>query len=61
MTMSDLKRYVALIPAGASTYAERRTIMIEQRERIRHQLRELQLALEATEFKIRVYDGHPED
>jgi DNA-binding transcriptional MerR regulator len=61
MTMSDLKRYVALIPGGRSTQAERRTIMVEQRERIRHQLRELRLALEATEFKIRVYGGHPED
>ncbi len=61
MTMSDLKHYVALIPGGRSTQDERRTIMLEQRERIRHQLRELQMALEATEFKIRVYGGHPED
>ncbi len=60
MTMSDLKRYVALIPGGLSTQAERRTIMVAQRERIRRQLRELQMALEATEFKIRVYGGHPE-
>ncbi len=60
MTMSDLKRYVGLIPGGASTHAERRTIMLEQRTRIQRQLRELQLALEATEFKIRVYSGHPE-
>ncbi len=34
--------------------------MLEQRDRIRRQLRELALALETTEYKIRTYDGHPE-
>lgn len=34
--------------------------MLEQRDRIRRQLRELTLALETTEHKLRAYDGHPE-
>ncbi len=60
MTIQDLKRYIALVEAGPSTVPERRQIMLEQRARIRRQLRELALALETTEYKIRTYDGHPE-
>ena len=60
MTIQDLKRYVALAEAGPTTVPERRQIMLEQRARIRRQLRELALALETTEYKIRTYDGHPE-
>ncbi|KUN29650.1 MerR family transcriptional regulator [Streptomyces antibioticus] len=60
MTMTDLKRYIQLVEQGPSTIAERRRIMLDQRDRITRQIRELGLALEATEYKIRVYDGHPE-
>jgi DNA-binding transcriptional MerR regulator len=60
MTMHDLRRYIALVEQGASTIPERRRIMNEQRDRIRRRLRELTLALETTEYKIRTYDGHPE-
>jgi len=60
MTIQDLKRYIALVEQDASTIPERRRIMLEQRDRIRRQLRELTHALEATEYKIRAYDGHPE-
>ncbi|RSS56330.1 MerR family transcriptional regulator [Streptomyces sp. WAC07061] len=60
MTMSDLKRYIQLVEQGPSTIPERRRIMLEQRERITRHIRELGLALETTEYKIRVYDGHPE-
>jgi DNA-binding transcriptional MerR regulator len=60
MTMHDLKRYIALVEQGASTIPERRRIMLEQRDRIKRQIRELTLALETTEYKIRTYDGHPE-
>ena len=35
--------------------------MREQRDRIRRRISELSLALETTEYKIRTYDGHPED
>jgi DNA-binding transcriptional MerR regulator len=60
MTMHDLKRYIGLVEQGVSTVPDRRRIMIEQRDRIERQLRELALALETTEYKIRTYDGHPE-
>ena len=60
MTMRDLKRYIALVEQGASTIPERRRIMLDQRGRIRRRLRELTLALETTEYKIRAYNGHPD-
>jgi DNA-binding transcriptional MerR regulator len=61
MTIRDLKRYVALVEQGPATEAERRTMMLAQRARVQRQLRELTLALEATEYKIRIYGGHPGD
>lgn len=60
MTMTDLKRYIRLVEQGPSTIPERRRIMLDQQDRITRQIRELGLALETTEYKIRVYDGHPE-
>ncbi|MEV6283933.1 MerR family transcriptional regulator [Kribbella sp. NPDC051770] len=60
MTMRDLKRYVVLVDQGDSTVPERRAIMLEQRERIERQVRAYQLALATTEYKLRVYGGHPE-
>jgi DNA-binding transcriptional MerR regulator len=60
MTIQDLKRYIELADQGPTTIPERRQIMLEQRDRIRRQLRELTLALETTEYKIRTYGGHPE-
>jgi DNA-binding transcriptional MerR regulator len=60
MTMRDLKRYIELVEQGDVSIAERRQIMHEQRDRIKRQLRELTLALETTEYKIRTYGGHPE-
>ncbi len=60
MTIRDLKRYVALVEQGPETKPERRAIMLEHRERIRLQLRELTLALDATEHKIRNYGGAPD-
>ncbi|MDQ0382898.1 MerR family transcriptional regulator [Amycolatopsis thermophila] len=61
MTMTDLKRYIRLVEQGPSTIPERRRIMLDQQERITRQIRELNLALETTKYKIRVYNGHPED
>jgi DNA-binding transcriptional MerR regulator len=60
MSMRDLKRYIALVEQGPATEGERRDIMLAQRDRIRRQLRELTLSLEATEYKLRIYGGHPE-
>jgi DNA-binding transcriptional MerR regulator len=57
MNMRNLKQYISLAEDGPSTEPERRAIMVAQRDRIRRQLRELALALEATEYKINIYGG----
>jgi DNA-binding transcriptional MerR regulator len=61
MTMADLRRYVALADQGPATEPERRGIMLAHRDRIRQRLRELTLALDATEYKIAAYGGAPGD
>jgi DNA-binding transcriptional MerR regulator len=61
MTMADLRRYIALADKGPATEPERREMMLAHRDRIRQRLRELTLALEATEYKIAAYDGAPGD
>ncbi len=61
MTMADLRRYVALADQGPATEPERRGMMLAHRDRIRQRLRELTLALEATEYKIAAYGGVPGD
>jgi DNA-binding transcriptional MerR regulator len=61
MTMADLRHYVALADQGPATGPERREMMIAHRARIQQQLRELTLALEATEYKIAAYGGAPGD
>lgn len=60
MSMRDLARYVTLVERGAETIPERRGMMFAQRDRVLRQLRELTLALETTEYKIREYDANPE-
>jgi DNA-binding transcriptional MerR regulator len=59
MTIRDLRRYVGLVEHGPATEPERRAMMLAQHARIQRQLRALTLALEATEYKIRAYGGHP--
>jgi DNA-binding transcriptional MerR regulator len=61
MTMADLRRYVTLADQGPVTEPERREMMLAHRDRIRWRLRELTLALEATEYKIATYGGAPGD
>lgn len=61
MTMADLRRYAALADQGPATEPERREMMLAHRGRIRQRLRELTLALEATEYKIAAYGGAPGD
>jgi DNA-binding transcriptional MerR regulator len=61
MAMADLRRYVALADQGPATEPVRRGIMLAHRDRIRQRLRELTLALEATEYKIATYGGAPGD
>ena len=62
MGISELGRYVELVRAGDSTTPQRLQIMLEQRERIRAQLHELELelALTTTEYKIAKYGGAPQ-
>lgn len=60
MSMRELRSYVGLVEQGDATIPDRRAMMHAQRERIRSRLRELELSLEATEFKIRTYGGNPE-
>jgi hypothetical protein len=59
MSMADLRRYVALADQGPGTEPERREMMLAHRDWIRQRLRELTLALEATEYKIAAYGGAP--
>lgn len=59
MSMADLRRYVALADQGSGTEPERREMMLAHRDWIRQRLRELTLALEATEYKIAAYGGAP--
>jgi len=61
MTMADLRCYVTLADQGPATEPERREMMLAHRDRIRQRLRELTLALEATEYKITTYGGAPGD
>jgi DNA-binding transcriptional MerR regulator len=59
MTMADLRHYVALADQGPATEPERREMLLAHRDRIRQRIRELSLALEATEYKIATYGGAP--
>ncbi|MGC2941306.1 MULTISPECIES: MerR family transcriptional regulator [unclassified Brevibacterium] len=61
MGISELNRYVDLVREGDSTTEARLQIMLAQRERIRTQIRELERALDTTEYKIATYGGAPGD
>ncbi len=57
MAMRDLQHYVALADAGEETVPERLDMLIEHRDTVQRQIRELQLSLAATEYKIASYGG----
>ena len=57
MAMRDLQHYVELVDAGETTVPERLDMLLEHRDTIRRQLRELTLSLAATEYKIATYGG----
>jgi DNA-binding transcriptional MerR regulator len=61
MPMRDLQHYVALVDQGEETVSERLDMLVEHRDTIRRQLRELTLSLVATEYKIATYGGHTGD
>ena len=58
MPMRDLQHYVELVDAGERTVPERLDMLLEHRDTIRRQLRELTLSLAATEYKIATYGGN---
>ncbi|WP_043634199.1 MerR family transcriptional regulator [Nonomuraea candida] len=57
MPMRDLQHYVSLVDDGERTVPERLDILLEHRDTVRRQLRELTLSLAAIEYKIATYGG----
>jgi len=58
MGIRDLQHYVALVDQGDDTVPERLDMLLEHRDTIRRQIRELTLSLAATEYKIATYGGN---
>lgn len=61
MAIRDLQHYIELVDAGDETVPERLDMLLEHRDTIRRQIRELTLSLAATEYKIATYGGHTSD
>lgn len=57
MPISDLRTYVELVDVGDRTVDDRLDLLLEHRDTLRARIRELQLALATTEFKIATYGG----
>lgn len=57
MPMRDLQYYISLADAGEHTVPERLDMLLEHRDTIRRRIRELNLSLAATEYKIATYGG----
>lgn len=57
MPMRDLQHYVELVDGGEHTVPERLDMLVEHRDTVRRHIRELQLSLVATEYKIATYGG----
>ena len=56
MSIEELHRYAMLMQEGDSTAEERLQLLVEHRARIKHDLQELETALELVERKIAGYD-----
>lgn len=61
MGIRDLQHYIALVNEGDDTVPERLDMLLEHRDTIRRQIRELTLSLAATEYKITTYGGRTAD
>jgi DNA-binding transcriptional MerR regulator len=61
MPMRDLQHYVQLVDQGEASVPERLDMLLEHRDTIRRQIRELTLSLAATEYKIATYGGRTGD
>ena len=57
MAIRDLLHYVELVDAGEGTVPERLDMLLEHRDTVRRQIKELTLSLAATEYKIATYGG----
>lgn len=57
MAIRDLQHYISLVDSGDQTVPERLDMLLEHRDTIRRQIRELTLSLAATEYKISTYGG----
>lgn len=57
MAISDLQTYVDLVDQGDATIPDRLDMLLEHRDTLRGQIRQLQLSLATTEFKIATYGG----
>ena len=57
MAIRDLQHYVELVDAGDQTVPERLDMLLEHRDTVRRQIRQLTLSLAATEYKIATYGG----
>ncbi len=57
MAIRDLQYYISLVDSGDQTVPERLDMLLEHRDNIRRQIRELTLSLAATEYKITTYGG----
>jgi len=57
MAIRDLQHYIGLVDSGEQTVPERLDMLLEHRDTIRRQIRELTLSLAATEYKIATYGG----
>lgn len=57
MAISDLQTYIQLVEKGDITIPDRLDMLLEHRDTLRGQIRQLQLALATTEFKIATYGG----
>jgi DNA-binding transcriptional MerR regulator len=57
MPIGTISHYLDLVKQGPQTEPQRLALMQEHRARIHRQLRDLQLALAVTDYKITVYGG----
>jgi DNA-binding transcriptional MerR regulator len=57
MPIGTISHYLELVRQGDHTEPQRLALMQEHRDRIQRQLRDLQLALAVTDYKITVYGG----
>lgn len=55
MPIRDIRRYIELCDEGDSTIAERLEMIRAQRERVRRKIRDLQLNLDALDYKVWYY------